>query len=92
MSSITFALVSLIFSGVFLHRLVQTNPKRRRTHKLSAIPQNNQHTKVLWILVICPALVLLFGKLFSAFIMWLAGLFLIGWAMAAIKPKKKLTK
>ncbi len=87
MNILGITLISLAVSSVFLYRLRQLDPKRRRIHKLAKMTQDKERTRLLWLLVFSPALPLLIGKLFSALIMWFAGLFLLGWMMAVIKPK-----
>ncbi len=87
-TTLSITLISLAFSAIFLWRLVVTNPKRRRTHGLQAVAQDKERNRLLWILSLSPALPLLIAQFFSALVMWLAGLLLIGWLMAVVPPRQ----
>lgn len=79
-------LSSIILSSVFLNVLVIHDPKRRRAHQLPALPNNQNHQRLWWSFILLPGLLLIIVQWYAAFILWLAGISIIGWVIALLPP------
>ncbi|PCJ33166.1 MAG: hypothetical protein COA90_00600 [Gammaproteobacteria bacterium] len=82
-------LITLLACAVSFTCLVylrNRDPKRRRVFRL-AVWDKKRYPTLAWLLCFIPGVVLLYIEQYSAFIMWLAALSLIGWTVALPKPK-----
>lgn len=86
MTNIVFTVLALVVSLAAMCYLRNSDPKRRRAHRLPAW-QQKRHPSVAWLLSITPGLVLLGLEVYPAFIMWFAAYSLMGWLIALPRPK-----
>lgn len=85
MTNVIFTLLAMAVSLVAMLYLRNTDPKRRRSHRLPVLHQK-RHQSLGWILSVIPGVVLLLLHVYPAFIMWFAAFSLIGWLIALPKP------
>lgn len=86
MTSTMLTLLALSISAAALTFLSHTDAKRRRTYKLPAY-EAPQKRKWAWCMVFSPLPILMIHGHWPAFIMWLAGISLVGWGLAVRKPR-----
>lgn len=85
MNNIAITLLALGVSFLAMLYLRNTDPKRRRSHRLPTLSKK-RYQRLGWILSLTPGLVLLLLHVYPAFIMWFAAFSLIGWFIALPKP------
>lgn len=77
------SLLALAISVAGLVYLTATDPKRRRSFRLSARPR---FAIVGWIVAIAPGAALLVAGETAAFLIWIAAATIVGWLLAARPP------
>lgn len=79
--TLIWSLIALAVSGAALLLLGVFNPKRRRTLGLD---EAASHRTPLVVLAVIPGLALIVTAQAAAFLIWLGGVVVIGWAVAAL--------
>ncbi|WP_230656114.1 Uma2 family endonuclease [Psychrobacter sp. I-STPA10] len=88
MKTLILTFISLIFSGVILKLLVDNDAKRLRAYRLkSPQPWVQRYRRRLWGLVALPCIILLLCNNFTALTLWLIGICMLGWMLAARPPQ-----
>lgn len=83
--TVALTLAMIMASAIGIAHLMMVDPKRIRAHRLEA-PKAKRHP-FAWTLIWLPGPVLLIFDQWSAALMWLGGMPIIGWIIVSTPPK-----
>lgn len=81
------AIICVLVSAVAFTYLSATDPKRRRTFRLPAW-ERQRWSRLAWVLAFAPGFLLLVVGTGAGFVVWLGGVMVVGWGVAAIDPSR----